>query len=145
MKEIEDEEWRHRALVGEMLSEVGANPSRLREMKAWFIGHSLSFLCFVSGWFAPMYAAGKLESRNIREYELAARLALEAGCSEFVDCLLAMAEVEWEHEHYFRTQVLSHSFSQWIPVWPLPPPKENIRSSLIDFVVDFRRREARRN
>ena len=40
-----------------------------------------------------------------------------------------MAEVEWEHEHYFRTQVSGHWFLNLFKVWPEPPAKEEIRSS----------------
>ena len=126
---IENEEWHHRNLVGEMLRALGARPDRLREVRAAIIGRTLQALCHVSGWFAPMYGAGKLESRNIREYEAAARFALVSGHVEFVDCLLTMAEVEWEHEHYFRSKVLSHPAGRLLPIWPLPPPKEDIRSS----------------
>ena len=73
-----------------------------------------------------MYGAGKLESRNIREYESAAHLAEISGHEEFVECLLTMAGVEWEHEQYFRSQVLRHRFARFIPVWPAPPPKDEI-------------------
>jgi hypothetical protein len=62
----------------------------------------LGLMCHISGWFAPMYGAGRLESRNIVEYETAARHALACGREDLIDCLLTMAEVEWEHEHYFR-------------------------------------------
>lgn len=126
---IEDEEWHHRRLVGEMLEQLGSSPDRVRELRAMVIGRTLRLLCHVSGWFAPMYGAGKLESRNIREYEAAARLARAAGREEFVDCLLTMAEVEWEHEHYFRTKAASHFLSRWWRIWPAPPPKHAIRTS----------------
>jgi hypothetical protein len=83
----------------------------------------------VAGWLAPMYGAGKLERRNIEEYETAARLAMAASHPEFVDCLLGMAEVEWEHEAYFRSRVLSHRLARLLPIWPAPPPKQEIRAS----------------
>ena len=76
-----------------------------------------------------MYRAGKLESRNLREYEMAARYAAQSGHSEYVDCLPTMAEVEWEYEAFFRAQVLKHFFGKKIPIWSKPPPKENIRNS----------------
>jgi hypothetical protein len=76
-----------------------------------------------------MSGAGKLESKNIVEYETAARYARACGHTEFVDCLLTMAEVEWEHEHYFRLQVLQHRWAKRLSIWPEPPAKENIRSS----------------
>lgn len=126
---IEDEEWRHRACVGRMLESLGSAPLRGREVRAAIIGRVLGFLCHVSGWFAPMYGAGRLESRNIREYEDAARLARDCGREDLVDDLLEMAEVEWEHEAYFRACVLSHPWSRRFQVWPQPPPKEHIRAS----------------
>src|SRR6266704_4861883 len=109
IRKIEDDEWRHRNLVGEMLAGLGAGPSKRREIRAASIGRTLGFLCHVTGRLAPMYGAGKLESRNIREYETAARYARDCGKTEFTDCLLTMAEVEWEHELYFRTRVQSHT------------------------------------
>ena len=125
--EIEQEELHHRKLVGEMLSDLRAAPSRSREIRATIIGRTLSFLCHVSGWLAPMYGAGRLESGNVREYETAARLARECGREELIDCLLTMAEVEWEHEKYFRSRVLTHPLGRRLTLWPQPPPKENIR------------------
>ncbi len=129
IRSIEEEEWHHRRLVGQMLAELGERPSRAREARAWMIGRVLGVLCHLSGWLAPMYGAGRLESRNVREYESAARLAHASGRGEWVDCLLAMAEVEWEHEHYFRGRVLAHRWGGRLRLWPAPPPKEEIRAS----------------
>src|ERR1051325_7153276 len=84
---IEADEWRHRSLVGEMLAKLDEGPNQRREIRAAIIGRTLGFLCHLTGWLAPMYGAGKLESRNIRENETAARYARDAGCSEFVECL----------------------------------------------------------
>ncbi len=127
IKAIEAEEWRHRELVGEMLEKLGAGPGRVREIIFRAIGRTLGPLCSVSGWLAPMYGAGFLESRNIVEYEVAARLAAESGYPELVECLLEMAEVEWEHERYFRERVQAHRLARFIPMWTLPPPKSEIR------------------
>jgi hypothetical protein len=129
IKQIEDEEWQHRKLVGEMLESLGAGPNKVREIRATVVGRVLGFMCHISGWFAPMYGAGRLESRNIVEYEMAAGYALRCGRADLIDCLLTMAEVEWEHEHYFRTCVLRHRWSKRISIWPEPPPKETIRLS----------------
>jgi demethoxyubiquinone hydroxylase (CLK1/Coq7/Cat5 family) len=129
IRQIEEEEWHHRGLVGAMLRDLGESPGKLREVRAWLIGRALGLLCHVSGWLAPMYGAGKLESRNVREYEAAARHALACGRDEWVDCLLTMAEVEWEHEAFFRSRVLSHRVGRRLPIWPAPPPKEAIRES----------------
>ena len=129
IKQIENEEWHHRELVGGMLEKLQARPNRRREIRSWLLGRVLGFLCHLMGWFAPMYGAGRLESRNIREYETAARYARDCGHEEFIDCLLTMAEVEWEHEYYFRSRVLLHSFGRRLTLWPPPPPKETIRAS----------------
>lgn len=126
---IEQEEWHHRVLVGEMLRDLGAAPDRSRERRAAIIGRVLAALCHVAGWLAPMYGAGKLESRNIREYETAARHALECGRHDLIDSLLTMAEVEWEHERYFRSRVLDSRLGRLLPIWPAPPEKEEIRAS----------------
>ena len=129
IENIEQEEWHHRRLVGEILTAMGSGPDSKRELRAAIIGRTIGFICHVSGWLIPMYGAGKLESRNVREYENAARYALGCGRTEYVDCLLTMAEVEWEHEHYFREKVLSHRLGRRLPIWPEPPPKAAIRSS----------------
>lgn len=141
IREIEEEEWHHRRLVGEMLAELGERPSRVRETRAWLIGRTLGLLCHVSGWLAPMYGAGKLESRNVREYEAAARHAWAAGRRDWVDCLLTMAEVEWDHEAFFRGLVVTHVIGKRLPLWPIPPPKARIRST---FDAEFGSEESRR-
>lgn len=126
---IEDEEWQHREQVGALLRELGAAPQRSREVRAVVIGRTLQALCHVIGWFAPMYGAGRLERRNIVEYEDAARDAISCGRADFVECLLAMAEVEWEHEEYFRSKVTGHFLTRLFKVWSPPPPRESIRAS----------------
>ena len=127
IEEIENEEWHHRKLVGEMLQSLEAEPNKSREMRATVLGRVLGFLCHFAGWLAPMYGAGRLESRNVREYETAARFARECGREDLIDCLLSMAETEWEHEKYFRSRVLIHRFSRRLPIWPAPPAKDCIR------------------
>jgi len=127
--EIEAEEWHHREQLAKMLAESGAGPARWRELRAGVIGRALSVLCHLAGWFAPMYGAGRLERRNIIEYETAARLARACGRTEWIDCFLAMAEVEWEHERYFREKAASHPFTRRIGLWDPPPPKAAIRES----------------
>ncbi len=97
--------------------------------RACIIGRVLGVLCHVMGWLAPMYGAGRLESRNIGEYETAARHARDCGRDDLTDCLLTMAEVEWEHEKYFRSRVLVHPLGRRLPLWSMPAPKETIRES----------------
>ena len=129
IRRIEEDEWRHRRLVGEMLARLDAKPSRRREARAAIIGRTLGLLCHITGWLLPMYGAGKLESRNVKEYETAARYARDCRYFKLIDCLLEMAEVEWDHELYFRSRVLSHRLGRRLSLWPQPPPKETIRLS----------------
>ena len=126
--QIEDEEWHHRQLVGDLLKQLGARPNRIREIIFWTIGRTLGALCHVTGWFFPMYGAGKLERGNIVEYEVAARHAIECGRTDMLECLLTMAEVEWEHEFYFRHKVIGHRLLRLFPLWDPAPPKAMIRA-----------------
>jgi hypothetical protein len=135
IEQIENEEWHHRHLVGEMLGKLGADPLRGRERRAVIIGRALGVFCHLGGWLVPMYGAGRLESRNVREYETAARYARDSGNSAFIECLLEMAEFEWEHELYFRSRVVSHRLARRLRLWPAPPPKENIRRSFAEELV----------
>ena len=129
IQNIENDEWRHRKLVGEMLASLDSSPNPQRETRANLIGRTLGFLCHFTGWLAPMYGAGRLESRNIVEYETAARHARGCGRTDVIDCLLEMAEIEWDHEHYFRARVQEHFLGRRLPLWTQPPPKDSIRLS----------------
>ena len=127
IRRIEGEEWHHRELVGGLLRELGGKPSRLREIIFWCIGHAIAAFCHLGGWFAPMYGAGRLERGNIVEYEDAAVFASECGHDEMIDCLLTMAEVEWDHEAYFRQKAAGHPFVRILKLWPATEPREAIR------------------
>ena len=78
IRKIEEEELHHRGWSARVKALV-APPRRIRELRAWLIGRILGGLCHVMGWQAPMYGAGRLESRNVREYEAAARYAAACG------------------------------------------------------------------
>ncbi len=107
---IEKEEWIHRENVRKWLNELGAEPRKLREAVFWTIGRSLGVLCFVSGWFLPMYFAGRLESQNILEYEEAAKYAKELGLEDCENEMMEMSRVEAEHEEFFSNIVAGHRF-----------------------------------
>lgn len=77
-------------------------------MVFWTIGRTLGLTCHVSGWFMPMYFAGRLECGNVAEYEDAAAFAKQLDMDECVDDLLDMARVEAEHEIFFREMVSGH-------------------------------------
>ena len=108
IEEIEAEEWDHRRRVGEWLVKLGAEPRKTREAVFWTIGRTLGLTCHISGWFMPMYFAGRLESQNSVEYEDAAAFAGELEMQDCVDDLLDMARVEMEHEVFFREMVTGH-------------------------------------
>ena len=127
------DEVRHRRCLKKMLRDLGSAPDARRERKMNRVGRLISAFCRVGGWFAPMYGAGKLESQNIREYEHAARLALAAGCEARVEELLVMAEVEWDHERFFREKASSHALWRVSPGWTAPAPRESIRGSFAAF------------
>lgn len=134
---IEDEEWHHRKLVGELLAQLGGRPVRAREIIFTLIGQTIAALCRLGPWFLAMYGAGRLERANIVEYEDAALSASRCGHEGMVDCLLTMAETEWEHEKYFREKVIGHWALRVFKLWEAAPPKESIRESF-----EARRRDA---
>lgn len=101
IQKIEEEEWVHRDLVGKMLVELGAKPRFLREIFLGVIGKMLGYLCHVSGWYLPMYLAGKLETKNVNEYTGAAFYAQKLGLVEMALRLREMAATEKQHEDYF--------------------------------------------
>jgi rubrerythrin len=120
IRQIEGEEWHHRDLVAGMLRELGAKPKPLRELIFLTIGRTLGAICRISGWFLPMYGAGMLECRNIREYERAAAYAARCGHDAMIACMLEMAQVEGEHERYFREKVTGHWMLRIFPLWKAP-------------------------
>jgi hypothetical protein len=131
--QIEVEELAHRRRLGRMLARLGAQPSRALELRNRAIGLAIGLFCRVGGWYLPMYGAGWIERRNIAEYEILARVALAGGRRSWANDLLAMAEAEWEHELYFRTQAASHPLTRLVGTWPAPPPKNTLRQSFDDF------------
>ncbi|MCB0377525.1 MAG: hypothetical protein KDD33_03455 [Bdellovibrionales bacterium] len=127
------EELHHRERLAEFLIKLGSKPRVLREIGMWFIGFFIGVFSFIGTWLIPMYGAGRLESTNIGEYEVAARLAWLAGEDEIIEELLLFAEVEWDHELYFREKTLTHPLGKHIPLWVKPASKEQIRSSFFAF------------
>lgn len=120
IQQIEDEEWDHRRRVGVMLASLGSAPVKFRELKLRIIGRTIGLACHVIGWFLPMYFAGRIESRNVKEYEEAAEHAAALGLVEFETELRAMAEVEKEHELFFLQTVAGHSLlplMRWAFKW----------------------------
>jgi len=128
IRAILQQELEHRELVGGLLASLGSGPDSFKERKMAVIGGTISLLCRIGGWFIPMYGAGRLEAGNIVEYEDAAKLAIGAGRKDMLECLLNMAEIEWDHELYFRRKAESSVWRRVLPLWPAPPPRASIRS-----------------
>lgn len=108
IRHIEHEEWHHRRLVGEILGELGSGPQRWREVLMWSIGRFFGSLCFVGGWFGPIYAAGRLEAANVGQYEQAAVHAGRAGLERYLPQLAEMVATEDRHEVYFGSLIAHH-------------------------------------
>ena len=105
---IESAEWHHRNEVFEHLAALGAAPRPRRELLMGAVGGFFGFLCHVGGWFAPMYAAGRLEAINTIEYETARDAAAALGMDELVASLDEMIAEEIRHEVWFGDRCRGH-------------------------------------
>jgi len=110
IKKIEEEEWQHRLNIERWLAFFEAKPRPIREAAFWTIGRTLGIGCYVSGWFMPMYFAGRLESQNVQEYAEAAKYARELEMPDCVAEMMEMSDVEQRHEDFFKEVVQGHSF-----------------------------------
>ena len=91
-----------------MLTALGSGSAKAKEVRSWIIGRVIGLLCHITGWFMPMYFAGRLESGNVKEYEDAADDAGKLGLVEFASDLRTMASVERDHELFFASMVERH-------------------------------------
>jgi len=108
VQRIEAAEWHHRRGVARMLAELGARPRVRREGAMAVVGRSFGLLCFVTGFFGPMYMAGRLEAMNVSQYTAAGVNAATLGLDHFVSELEAMRAEEDRHERFFGDQVRLH-------------------------------------
>lgn len=137
VRQIEEDELHHRARIIEMLTEFEAQPVAKLERKFGRIGRAISMLCRVGGWFIPMYGAGRMEAPNVGEYETAARLALESGNERLIEEFLTWAELEWDHEKYFRDKVNTHFLRHVFPMWKALPARESIRELFKEYRAEW--------
>jgi hypothetical protein len=120
IRRIEEEEWVHRAIVQRMLTTLEAQPLLPLEILIGTIGRTAGFLCHVTGWFLPMYFAGRLEFGNVDQYEDAAFHARRLGLKDFERELHEMTLTEREHELFFMNKVKGHfllPFVQFLFHW----------------------------
>ncbi len=108
IRRIEEEEWEHRKCVLGWLAKLNAGPRPLREKIFWTIGRVLGVSCFISGWFFPMYFAGRLESQNVQEYVDAANYAEALDMPDCVNDMMEMSATEKRHEDFFKGIIQNH-------------------------------------
>ncbi|HRH58366.1 MAG: hypothetical protein U0T69_08590 [Chitinophagales bacterium] len=101
IKQIEIDEWNHRAEVLKIMQAYSISVSTYYEIKFYIIGKIISFSCYIIGWFMPYYFAGRLESGNVCEYFRMMHYFHELGITEHNQILYEMGIKEKEHEVYF--------------------------------------------
>ena len=131
--QILKDELRHRQEIKKILHELGSAPDLACERKLNRVGCLISSFCRVGGWFWPMYGAARLERDNIVEYEIVARLAWHAQLPQYIDTLLHLGEVEWDHEYELRTRAASHWMWKFVPGWDAPAPRASLRERFAAF------------
>lgn len=122
---IESTEWHHRNEVFEHLCALGAAPRPHRELLMGAIGRFFGALCLVGGWFAPMYAAGRLEAVNSVEYETARDAAQSLGLAEIEGSVDEMMAEEVRHEVWFGDRCRDHwllPIASALFTWAPPAP-----------------------
>lgn len=110
VRQIEQDEWEHRANVLKLLELYEIPVSRVYETRFHLIGKTISAACYVIGWFMPYYFAGRLESGNVCEYFVMIHYFHELGITEHDEILYEMAIKEKEHEDYFLGRIRDHRY-----------------------------------
>jgi len=105
IKQIEDDEWNHRKEVLEIMNHYDISISKYYEFRFHIIGKTISFSCYIIGWFMPFYFAGSLESGNVCEYFRMKHFFNELGIKDHDQVLYEMGIKEKEHEVYFLGKI----------------------------------------
>ncbi len=105
IKQIEDDEWEHRAEVLKIMKTYQIPVSRYYEILFHSIGKIISLSCYLIGWFMPYYFAGRLESGNVCEYFIMMHYFHEQEIYTHDKALYEMGMKEKEHEIYFLEQI----------------------------------------
>jgi hypothetical protein len=105
IRQIEIDEWNHRAEVLAIMNIYNIPISKFYEFRFHMIGKIISASCYVIGWFMPYYFAGKLESGNVCEYFRMMHYFHSLGIKEHDKILYEMGIKEKEHEVYFLGQI----------------------------------------
>ena len=105
VRQIEIDEWEHRAHVLAIMNEYNIPVSRRYEIQFHIIGKVISASCYVIGWFMPYFFAGRLESGNVCEYFVMMKYFHELGITQHNQVLYDMGIKEKEHEVYFLGKI----------------------------------------
>ena len=105
IKQIEIDEWNHRREVLAIMKKYEIPISKYYEFRFHVIGKTISFSCYIIGWFMPFYFAGRLESGNVCEYFRMMHYFHELGIKEHDEILYEMGIKEKEHEIYFLNKI----------------------------------------
>lgn len=105
IRQIEIDEWNHRAEVFQIMKNHHITVSKFYEFKFHVIGKIISGSCYVIGWFMPFYFAGRLESGNVCEYFRMKQYFNSLGIKDYDVILYEMGIKEKEHEVYFLEQI----------------------------------------
>jgi len=114
VREIEQDEWEHRAHVLEIMKQYEIPVSRWNELKYYVVGKVIGYSCYVIGRFMPYFFAGKLESGNVCEYFVMIQHFHSLGITEHDEVLYEMGIKEKEHEVYFFEMVEGE---RWLPLF----------------------------
>ena len=114
IKEIEADEWIHRADVLKIMQEYQIPVSSFYELRYFIIGKIICYSCYLIGWFMPMYFAGRLESGNVNEYFKMKELFNLLNITKHDAILIEMGMKEKEHEIYFLSKIQTH---KWLPLF----------------------------
>lgn len=99
---IMQEEMIHIKTTSLMLQDLGAEPSPWRILFFTIVGKTLGKLCHYTGYKLPMWGAGVIEKMGRNGYRKIALEANRLGQPRMRQVLIEMAEVEEEHEQYFK-------------------------------------------
>ena len=124
IRRIEGAEWHHRSQVAVLLVELGSGPRRRRELLMRTIGRFFGALCWMGGWFGPMYAAGRLEAANVGQYAAGRDDAQALGLASAAQRMELMRLEEVRHEEWFGDRCRGHwllPLARVVGRWGPPP------------------------
>jgi hypothetical protein len=117
IRQIELDEWNHRAEVLGIMKKYNIPVSAYYEARFYIIGKIISASCFIIGWFMPFYFAGRLESGNVCEYFRMKQFFNSLGITEHDQLLYEMGIKEKEHEVYFLEQIKNSKLLPFFEKW----------------------------